>query len=67
MATRIETTLIDDLDGGAADETLSFALDGTSYEIDLSRENATALREKLAVFTAAARRTKTTSRRSSTR
>ena len=67
MATRIETILIDDFDGGAADETLSFGLDGTSYEIDLSHANASALREKLAVFTAAARKTKTTARPSNKR
>ena len=67
MATRIETILIDDFDGGIADETLIFGLDGTDYVIDLSRANATALREKLAEFTAAARKTKTPARPGSKR
>lgn len=56
MATRIETTLIDDLDGGEAAETLTFALDGTDYEIDLSEPNAQALRGSLAAFVSKARR-----------
>ena len=51
MATRIETTLIDDVDGGTADETVRFGLDGTSYEIDPSTAKAAELRKNLAVFT----------------
>src|SRR5262249_41737733 len=42
MAQRVETTLIDDLDGSEASETVAFAVDGTSYEIDLSKSNAAA-------------------------
>jgi hypothetical protein len=42
--------LFDDLDGGRADETVSFALDGVEYEIDLSTANATALRNAMAEF-----------------
>jgi hypothetical protein len=56
MATRIETTLIDDLDGGEAAETLTFALDGADYEIDLSQANADALRGSLEAFVSKARR-----------
>jgi hypothetical protein len=48
--------LVDDLDGGEADETVSFALDGTAYEIDLRAANAACLRDRLARYTAAARR-----------
>ena len=40
MARKVQVLLVDDLDGGAADETVSFALDGASYEIDLSSDNA---------------------------
>jgi len=48
MAQKVEVTLVDDLDGGKADETISFSLDGTQYVIDLSGKNATRLRESLA-------------------
>ena len=55
MAQIREIRLIDDLDKGPADETVSFGLDGKQYSIDLSVHNATALRENLADFVAAAR------------
>ena len=57
MAQRTHVQLIDDLDGSTADETVSFGLDGTAYEIDLSSSNATLLRKSLAdyVRTVAAR------------
>jgi hypothetical protein len=42
--------LIDDIDGGEADETVMFALDGVNYQIDLSTKNATKMREGLARF-----------------
>jgi hypothetical protein len=51
-----EIRLIDDLDGEIADETVEFGVDGKNYEIDLSKENASKLRESLASFVAAARR-----------
>jgi hypothetical protein len=44
------TRLIDDLDGGDAAETVTFGLDGHSYEIDLSTKNATKLRNALSAF-----------------
>src|SRR3954468_12415522 len=44
MAREVIEKLVDDLDGGDAVETVSFALDGTSFEIDLSRKNAAAFR-----------------------
>ena len=50
MAKEVFTRLIDDLDGGEAAETLTFGLDGYSYQIDLSTKNATKLRNALAVF-----------------
>ena len=49
-------TLMDDLDGGQASETVYFSLNGRHYEIDLSAENAAKLRDALAPFVAAARR-----------
>ena len=45
MAKQIIDKLVDDLDGGDADETVKFALDGVQYEIDLSEKNAGKLRE----------------------
>jgi hypothetical protein len=42
--------LVDDIDGGEADETVRFALDGIQYEIDLSQKNATKMRNALARY-----------------
>jgi len=56
MAQKINVTLVDDIDGGDADETVTFALDGTSYEIDLSAANAARLRDTFATYVGSARR-----------
>ena len=56
MAQKVTVSLIDDLDGDKADETVEFGLDGKSYEIDLSTGNADKLRDALASYVAAARR-----------
>jgi hypothetical protein len=56
VATKIETLFIDDLDGSPAEGTVRFALDGTSYEIDLSGEHAQAHRGALSRFVDGARR-----------
>ena len=56
MAQKVQTLLIDDLDGGEADGTVRFGLDGTDYEIDLSAKHAEALRKALAPYLGAARR-----------
>ena len=56
MAQKVQTLFIDDLDGGEAEGTVRFALDGTDYEIDLSAEHAEALRKALAPYLDAARR-----------
>jgi hypothetical protein len=56
MARKITVALEDDLDGGPADQTVRFRLDGAEYEIDLSTRNATAFREQMAPFTARARK-----------
>jgi len=56
MAQKVHIVLEDDLDGSEATETVSFALDGTSYEIDLNEENATKLRDALSVYVGHGRR-----------
>ncbi|MFF0814608.1 Lsr2 family protein [Rhodococcus sp. NPDC003318] len=57
MAKKVTVTLIDDVDQeSAADETVEFGLDGVTYEIDLSSENAGKLREQLAEWVTHARR-----------
>jgi hypothetical protein len=48
--------LIDDVDGSPAAETIAFALDGSSYEIDLNSANAAKLRDAMALFIGAGRR-----------
>jgi hypothetical protein len=48
MAQKIQVLFIDDLDGGEAEGTVRFGLDGADYEIDLSAKNAAALRKALA-------------------
>ncbi|MDV6011433.1 Lsr2 family protein [Haloechinothrix sp. LS1_15] len=56
MAQKVLVSLIDDLDGGEAEETVEFGLDGVTYQIDLSAENAEELRDALAQYIEHARR-----------
>lgn len=56
MAQRVEIILEDDIDGGKATETVTFGLDGVTYEIDLNDKNAAALRDALAGYVGAGRR-----------
>jgi hypothetical protein len=56
MARKVQVTIVDDLDGGVAEESVSFAIDGASYEIDLSSDNAAALRDALAPYVGSARK-----------
>lgn len=56
MATRIETHLIDDLDGSEGTTTVQFGLDGTDYEIDLNDAHADELRAELGRFANSARK-----------
>jgi hypothetical protein len=70
MAQQVTVSLVDDLSGAQADETVAFGLDGKSYEIDLSKSNADKLRDVLANFVVAARKAGRTGRsaeRASTR
>lgn len=57
MAKKVTVTLIDDVDQeSTADETVEFGVDGVTYEIDLSADNAAKLRDQLAVWVSHARR-----------
>jgi hypothetical protein len=70
MAQKVQVLLVDDLDGGEASETVSFALDGSNYEIDLSGKNAEELRDAFAKYVGSARksgRAASSSSRSSSR
>lgn len=58
MVQRVQLVLEDDIDGGVADETVTFGLDGTNYEIDLSKEHAEELRNAFAPWVGAARKAK---------
>ncbi|GAA1905876.1 Lsr2 family protein [Arthrobacter gandavensis] len=57
MAQKVKIILVDDLDGGSADETVRFGLDGSQYEIDLSNDNAKNLRAALKQYVDAGRKT----------
>jgi hypothetical protein len=57
MAQKTVVTLEDDVDGGPADVTVTFALDDVAYTIDLSDANAAALREAMAPWIGFARKT----------
>jgi len=63
MAQKVDVKYVDDLDGSDAAGTVAFALDGKSYEIDLSDDNAARLRDSLSAFVAAARRSGSSARR----
>jgi len=56
MAQKVQIILVDDLDGGDASETVTFGLDGVSYEIDLNAKNAARLRDSLAPWVGSARK-----------
>jgi hypothetical protein len=57
VAQKVQVLLVDDLDGGEADETVTFALDGKTYEIDLTTANAEKLRGLLEPYVKNGRRT----------
>ncbi|MEW1956351.1 Lsr2 family protein [Kineococcus sp. NPDC059986] len=56
MAQKVQVLLVDDIDASEASETVTFALDGVNYEIDLSDEHASALRDAFAPWVGHARR-----------
>ena len=67
MAHKIQTLFIDDIDGGEAEGTVRFGLDGTEYEIDLSTKHNEELRAALGTYVAHARKLGGTVRRAATR
>jgi len=56
MAQRVNVVLVDDIDGSDATETVTFGLDGLSYDIDLSEKHAAELRDALALYIGHGRR-----------
>jgi Lsr2 len=63
MAQKVQTLFIDDIDGGAAEGTVRFALDGAEYEIDLSARHSDELRGIFKEYIAHARKVGGSSRR----
>ena len=63
MAQQIHTLFIDDIDGGPAEGTVRFGLDGTDYEIDLSTAHSEELHKVLAAYVTHARKAGGTARR----
>jgi sRNA-binding protein len=63
MAQKVQVLLVDDLDGTEATETVTFGLDGVSYEIDLSSGNAGKLRKELDQYVEHARKASAQGRR----
>jgi hypothetical protein len=56
MAERIQVELVDDIDGSPAQHTVTFALDGVTYEIDLSERHAKQLRSVFSRYIERARK-----------
>ncbi|TDD80539.1 histone-like nucleoid-structuring protein Lsr2 [Actinomadura rubrisoli] len=67
MAQKVQVLLVDDLDGGKAEETVAFSLDGRAYEIDLNKKNAAKLRKVIAPYQESARKARAVGRKSATR
>ncbi|HTU73242.1 MAG TPA: Lsr2 family protein [Trebonia sp.] len=67
MAQKIQTLFIDDIDGGEAERTVRFGLDGTDYEIDLSTKHNDELRAALGTYVSHARKVAGTARRTAGR
>jgi hypothetical protein len=63
MAQKIQTLLVDDLDGSEAEGTVRFGIDGSLYEIDLNTAHAEELRSALARYASAGRKVTGTPRR----
>lgn len=63
MAQKIQTLFIDDIDGGEAEGTVRFALDGTEYEIDLNAKHSEELRSAVGKYVTHARKVGGTARR----
>ncbi|GAA2027521.1 Lsr2 family protein [Pseudokineococcus marinus] len=57
MAQKTQIILTDDIDGGEATQTVTFAFQGTSYEIDLNDEHAALIEESFSEWITNARKT----------
>ena len=64
MAIKTQVVLVDDLTGDPADTTVTFALDKTEYEIDLTEDKAAEMRDELCRYVDAARKVSGGGRRS---
>lgn len=67
MAQKVNIVVTDDLDGTEGASTVSFAVDGTAYEVDLNEKNADKLRKALAPYVEAGRRVSSSRGRGSSR
>jgi hypothetical protein len=67
MAQKIQTLFIDDIDGGEAEGTVRFALNGTEYEIDLNAKHSEELRSALGKYVTHARKISGAARRGTAR
>ena len=56
MSSKVIVILEDDVDGSKASETITFAIDGAEYEIDLNTQNAQKLRDALEGYVSKARK-----------
>lgn len=56
MARKTIVEWVDDIDGTVAAETVTFTIDGSRYEVDLSDENAAKLRDVMSKWIEAGRR-----------
>jgi nucleoid-associated protein Lsr2 len=56
MAKQVIERLVDDIDGSEANQSVSFSVDGHTYQIDLNEQHADELRAKLQPFVGVARR-----------
>ncbi|WMI34568.1 Lsr2-like DNA bridging protein [Streptomyces phage Dexers] len=53
---RVVVELVDDIDGTGTARTVSFAVDGTAYEIELNKKNEGKMMKALAPYVEAARK-----------
>ncbi|GLP72950.1 Lsr2 family protein [Mycobacterium antarcticum] len=56
VAKRTVVEWVDDIDGSAAAETVTFSIDGSRYEIDLSQKNAATFRDSMSGWIEASRK-----------
>jgi hypothetical protein len=67
VSQKVQVLLVDDLDGSEATQTVTFGVDGTTFEIDLNDKHVTALRKSLTPYVEKARKVRGTQRRSNGR